>query len=54
MKRQRPADDTWKWVLLTILVAILVVGIQDRVSGPPPNNEPYTGLCSRASSQLSC
>jgi hypothetical protein len=48
------SDPTWKWVLLTILAMILIVGLQDRISGPPPNNEPYTGLCVRASAQEGC
>jgi len=44
----------WKLVVLTIIFMWIVVSIEDRVSGTPPNNEPYTGLCVRASAQLSC
>jgi len=44
----------WKLVVLTIIAMWAVVTIQDRVSGTPPNDEPYTGLCVRASAQLSC
>jgi hypothetical protein len=48
------SDPTWKLVILTIIFACLVVSISDRISGTPPNDEPYTGLCVRASAQLSC
>jgi hypothetical protein len=52
--KPQQVDPFWKWLVLTIFAAILIVGIQDRVSGPPINNDPYTGLCERASAQQSC
>ena len=51
---RRPEMSPWKLVVLTIIAMWIVVSIDDRVGSTPSNDEPYTGLCVRASAQLSC
>jgi hypothetical protein len=43
-----------KLIAMAIVAILLIIGIDNAVGGEQPNNEPYTGLCVRPSSQGGC
>ena len=42
------------FIIMAVVAILLIIGIDNAVGDEPVNNEPYTGLCVRPSSQGGC
>jgi len=51
---KQPWGDQILWILAVLGVICLIIWADNQLGDEPPNNEPYTGLCNRPTTQAGC